>query len=67
MVRTEGKMGPGSSLENLAKIFNFVFICFKYLNPELCRSHNLVGDRWGRLKGTTAKTLGNRVTFSESA
>lgn len=68
LLRTEGQMGPGSSLENLAKIFNFVFICFKYLNPELFRSEHLGGDRWGRAKGTAAKTLGNnRVTCRETA
>lgn len=27
-------MGPESSLGNLAKIFSFVFICFKYLNQN---------------------------------
>lgn len=57
-------MGPGSSLENLAKIFNSVFICFKYLNPELCRIEHLGGDRWGRAKVTAAKTLRNNSVSS---
>lgn len=68
LVRTERQMWPGLSLENLAKIFSFVFICFKYLHPELCQSQHLGGDRWGRVKGTAAKTLGNnRVTSREAA
>lgn len=61
-------MGPGSALEKLAKIFNFVLICFKYLNPEVRRSEHLGGDRWGRAKGTAAKTIGNnRLTSRETA
>lgn len=61
-------MGPGSSLEKLANIFNFVLIFFKYLNPEVCRSQHLGGDRWGRAKSRAAKTIrNNRVTSRETA
>lgn len=67
-MRTEGQMGPGASLENLARIFNFVFICFKYLNTELCRSEHLGRNRWGRVKGIAAKTLeNNRITSRETS
>lgn len=32
----------------------------------MCRSEHRGGDRWGRAKGTTAKTIGNnRVTCLE--
>lgn len=34
----------------------------------MCRSEHLGGDRWGRAKGTAAKTIGNnRVTSKETA